>query len=430
MTSVVTPRARARPHGASQGQPRRGRRWLLAALCLVLAAPVVVVVLRLTGGCESKSPVAVRALRDLEVFTSWLSRNHAQGYVGEVGWPRSASGQGWDAVADSWFERADASGLWVTLWAAGRWWPRSYRMAAIRLSGVPGRPAEVQQQGALLARHPGTGTLRGVVLPSGSFGSGTDGPASYSGSRPGVYGRDYYYEGLTDFRQLARAGVSLVRLSFSWERVQHVPGGPLDAREVGRLRSALQAAAAAGVGVVLDLHNYGDFWVAQDRTGHRRLVLGGPGLPVSALGDVWARLTRALGGASSLIGYGLMNEPVRLSPDPAAGARVWQQASQQAVDAIRRAGGQHTVLVSGYGGATPSMWTRYHPRAWVDDPLGEVRYEAHQYFDGDRTGRYAASFAVESRQAAQAGYHATCAQPASASRPGRGTPSHAQRSDR
>lgn len=388
---------------------------LALALALTTTGLAVTAVQHL-GRCTPESSVAVRAVDDLDVFTTWLDRNRVKGFIGEVGWP--SDDPRWSAVATAWFDRADERGLWVTVWAAGRWWPRTYQMAAYRLTGVPGSPPGTGPQADVLADHPGPpGTLRGVVLPGGAFAAGRDGPPSYSGSDPGRPGYAYYYEDALDFRQLARQGVSLVRISFAWERIQHSPGGPLNAAEVRRLRSSLAAADRAGLGVVLDLHNYGDYWSA-DRTGaQHRLVLGTPALPAGTLADLWVRLTGALGDATPLLGLGLMNEPVAMASGPRTGARAWERASQDAVTALRRAGRRQTVFVSGYAGASPATWTTFHPLAWIKDPEQQVRYEAHQYFDSDRSGRYAAAFNREARTATTAGYDGACVSAASGADP-------------
>jgi hypothetical protein len=41
-----------------------------------------------------------------------------------------------------------------------------------------------------------------------------------------------------------------------------------------------------------------------------------------------------------------------------------------------------------------------HPRAWISDPLHDVAYESHAYFDTDGSGHYYDSYAEELRHAA------------------------------
>lgn len=376
-------------------------------LALVVGVSAYVLDTRADSACVD-SPVAAQALSDLKEFTDWLHTNDVRGYVGEVGWPGRRDAAQWNEVASTWYDAADRDGLWVTAWAAGRWWPRSYPLTIYRLRGtnvppVLGTQAEVVQEHLRVS-----GALRGVDLPSGAFGAGPEGAGWYSNTRRGTYDKDYYYDDASDFAQLAAQGVGVVRLSMSWERLQPRLGRPLDPRELTRLGRALDAAQAAGLGVVLDLHNYGDYWVAAPGDSHRRLTLGSAELPASYLADFWRRVSLALKTHTSVVGLGLMNEPTQLSASTTVGARRWEVASQLVVDTLRAAGDQHTLFVAGYGGASPSRWASVHPRAWIHDPLDQIRYEAHQYFDADRTGHYSRSFSEETDRARASGFTTTC----------------------
>jgi hypothetical protein len=394
------------------GQRRRRRRGprvfaVLVAVCLVVVGAGYVVRNGLPADCRD-SPVAAQAISDLEGYTDWLNRNHVRGYIGEVGWPSGPDSRAWNDVASTWYDVADREGLWVTAWAAGRWWPDSYPMAIYRLTGRDEPPHAGSQAGVVQAHLDKTGTLRGIDLPSGAFAAGPEGPTWYSNDRPGRYGEDYYYDSSADLRQVARTGARIVRLSMTWERLQHGLGAPLDQRELARIRATLQAAQSAGLGVVLDLHGYGDYWVT-DTGGHQRLTLGSRSLTDAQFADFWRRLSIALVDSTAVIGYGLMNEPTNLAADPAEGSRRWQSASQAAVQAIRGTGDNRIVFVSGYGGASPSQWLRYHPQSWINDPADQVRYEAHQYFDSDRTGQYLRTFEDETARARAHGFNTVCA---------------------
>lgn len=386
---------------------------------LALAGTLTVVVRSLSAPCTT-SPVADRAVSDLDVFVRWLDDNDARGYIGEVGWPSGRDSTAWNKVAAAWFDRADDADLWVSVWAAGRWWGASYPMAVYRLSGRSGVPPTAGPQAEVAAAHFRASTSpRGVALPSGSFGAGRDGRPWYSNTRPGLLGRDYYYENAADYESLARSGVQFVRLSLAWERVQPTPGGPLDEREIRRIESSVADAHAAGLAVVLDVHNYADYYVSSGSGRHRRLVLGSPELPTSSLADLWARLARAFRSTPGVLGYGLMNEPTDLAPTVPEGVQVWEDASQRAVDAIRQQGDSHTVLVSGYGGSSPGRWPDLQPRPWIVDPDHAIRYEAHQYFDGTRSGAYSSSYTAETAAAEQSGYgRQACSNPRAVSTPG------------
>lgn len=376
-------------------------------LALVVGLSAYVLDARAESPCTT-SPVAAQAVADLRDYTDWLRENHVRGYVGEVGWPGTRDAAQWNQVASTWYDAADRAGLWVTAWAAGRWWPRSYPMTVYRLRGTNVAPVLGPQATVVQQHHEVPGALRGVDLPSGAFGSGPEGPGWFSNTRLGSYDKDYYYDDASDFAQLAAAGASIVRLSVAWERLQPRLRRPLDPRELTRLGRALDDAQGAGVGVVLDLHNYGDYWVAAPGDRHRRLVLGSRELPAADLADFWRRMSVALRPHTSVVGLGLMNEPTQLASSTTLGVRRWEVASQAVVDALRAAGDQHTLFVSGYGGASPGRWASYQPRAWIHDPLDQIRYEAHQYFDADRTGHYSRSFSEETARARASGYTTSC----------------------
>ncbi|MDX6299911.1 MAG: endoglucanase, partial [Nocardioidaceae bacterium] len=183
------------------------RRLVAVTAALCVAAGVTTYVVRSAAGPScGTAPVAARALSDLRGYVQWLRDNHARGYVGEVGWPSGADAAQWRSVAQQWYDEADRAGLWVTAWAAGRWWPRSYRMAVYRLDGRR-TPATAGPQAAVVQAHAEAGgALRGVDLPSGAFGSGPESPSWYSNARPGRYGTDYYYDGRGDLDQVAATG--------------------------------------------------------------------------------------------------------------------------------------------------------------------------------------------------------------------------------
>jgi hypothetical protein len=385
-------------------------------VCAALALALAVEPLVAPGPPAARSTVCTqdalqaKAVGGLANFAGWLSRNRTTGFVGEVGWPSTRDSPQWNALADTWFTAADRIGLPVTAWAAGPW-PADYPMAVYRSGdvaadgsangadggAVPG--PVVEPQAAVVERHPTTARyLRGVVLAGGSFAAG-DTDAGFGSGNPGRYGEDYGYEAGSTYRELAARGIRLVRLTAVWERLQPVPFGPLSATELARVRTALGRAAQAHLAVVLDLHGYGDFAEGGGPDGPvHHLTLGSRALPTSALADFWRRMAPAVADEPAVVAYGILNEPSRLAADGRAGARIWERAAQQSVDAIRATGSRTAVTVSGYLPMGPPAWGQMHPRAWVRDPLHRVAYETHAYFDSDGSGHYYRSYAEELRQ--------------------------------
>jgi hypothetical protein len=136
---------------------------------------------------------------------------------------------------------------------------------------------------------------RGIADSGGEFGSSVI---------PGVYGTDYHYDSATSVSYLAGRGHKIVRFPFLWERIQHTLGAALDTTELGRLQTYVANAASAGIGVVLDVHNYCRYSISG--TTH---VLGDGTLTQAHFVDLWTRLSTAFNGVAGIAGYGLMNEP-------------------------------------------------------------------------------------------------------------------------
>jgi endoglucanase len=217
----------------------------------------------------------------------------------------------------------------------------------------------------------------------------------YSSFQPGRDGEAYRFPAPETVAAASRLGFGVLRLPLSWERLQPVPGGPLDREYTARTLETLDAAGRAGAGVVLDLHAYGRFRLGSE-AGVRTLVLGAPDdgpapdLLPAHLADLWLRLLERTGDHPALLACGLMNEPHDM------GAADWHTASREVVHTLRAAGHRQWLWVAGDGWSKAQEWHRHNPRApWIDDPLGRTAYEAHVYFDADGSGRYALSFDEE-----------------------------------
>jgi Cellulase (glycosyl hydrolase family 5) len=370
--------------------------WRGIALTMLLL-PVCLLPTRLAAA-GAKDALHSRVLTELSSFTGWLKRNGVKGYIGEVGWPNDPEdADKWNALAQAWFEGADEARLWVTTWATGEWWGADYRLSpyvdADKTGGVNTRRA----QASVIEAHRTSGrVLRGINVAGGEFAAPSNNPySSFSNANPGVYGIDYHYDTRPTFDYLASVGIGVVRIPFRWERVQPRLGHALDEAELQRMKDVVARANAAGLDVILDMHNYGAYYISDGSRGLRRPI-GSAEVPIERFAEVWGRLARHFQDNRGVIGYGLMNEPiglaavVELSP-----AEVWEMASQAALNRIRFRGDKTTVLVSGYLWSGVRSWTQQHPDAWIKDNLGKFRYEAHHYWDRDNSGGYGHSYDEE-----------------------------------
>ena len=98
---------------------------------------------------------------------------------------------------------------------------------------------------------------------------------------PGKEGTEYIAPKEDQFAYYKDRGLTHIRVPFLWERLQPVLFGPLDATYLGYLTDAAGFAAALDVTILLDLHNYGEYF------GKR---IGTATVPTNALADVWSRL--------------------------------------------------------------------------------------------------------------------------------------------
>lgn len=210
--------------------------------------------------------------------------------------------------------------------------------------------------------------LTGVNIAGGDFGGQ---------NLPGRYGTDYIYPDHATIDYFAAKGMNVIRVPALWERVQRQLGSELDGAEMKRLDDVVDYAAAKGLRVILDVHNY---------AAYRGAMIGSKAVPADALGDLWGRIAQRYKDKDAVV-FGLMNEPHDLPTE------TWLEAANIAIAAIRQAGAKNLILVPGVGWTSARDWLGGNygtPNAEamlkVEDPAGNFAYEVHQYFNADWTG--------------------------------------------
>lgn len=182
-----------------------------------------------------------------------------------------------------------------------------------------------------------------------------------------------------------------------WERIQPSPGAPLDVTEIIRYERSVEAAGAAGLHVIVDVHNYGGYYFADGRQ-----PLNSTRLTTEHLSDLWRRLSKRFESNKSVVAYDVMNEPFNDGGIEATigktKAQTWESITQGVVDTIRGRGDEKTISVSVYAGVGVIRDT--HPDGpWIKGG-GDIIYTAHQYFDhyygpGSGGGHYSLSYDQE-----------------------------------
>jgi endoglucanase len=205
--------------------------------------------------------------------------------------------------------------------------------------------------------------MLGVNLCGGEFGEK---------QLPGVFGKSYTYPTAKELDYYKSKNLLLIRLPFRWERLQPTLNGPLEAAELARIDAFIAEAAKREMKVIPEPHNFARY---------RGELIGTPEAPNAAFADLWRRLAEHFRDQPAVYAYALVNEPHHTNG-------LWPDAAQAAVDAIRTVDTTHHILVPGDGWSGAADWLKNNRDLWINDPSNRIAYEAHLYFDADRSGRY------------------------------------------
>ncbi len=207
------------------------------------------------------------------------------------------------------------------------------------------------------------------------------------GGSGGIHDQNYHYPTHSELQFYKDKGVDLIRLPIGWERVQDALGGPLDlSGDIALIKQVLVNAAALGMDVIIDVHNYGRY---------KGVPIGAVGGPTSAeFADFWKKMAIEFKDYPALVGYDLMNEPHDM---PVAGA--WKAAAQAATDAIRSVDMHNIIYIEGEGWSGAHSWLEANSNLIINDPANRIVYQAHQYFDDNNSGTYDESYEGESAYA-------------------------------
>jgi endoglucanase len=264
----------------------------------------------------------------------------------------------------------NAAGAWSYTTGALAGGSHGFTATATDLAGNTGTASQVFNV-AINSSTGGAGAtsaLLGVDLIGAEFGA------------PGhnVYNKDYIYPTAAELDYFKAQGLDLIRLPFSWERMQPTLGGALDPTELGRLQAFLSEAQARGMQVVVDMHNFGRY---------NGQTIGSAAVPITAFQDFWTKLAGALQGYTNIYGYDIMNEPHDMG-DPT----IWPAAAQAAVNGIRTVDTSHAIVVEGDHWSSANVWQQYNANLHINDPSNNIIYSAHAYFDANHSGTYTQTY--------------------------------------
>ncbi len=231
--------------------------------------------------------------------------------------------------------------------------------------------------------------LRGVNVTGPEWGNKT---------LPGTNNSTYLYPSQQTFEYFAARGFNFIRLANLWERLQPKLGGPLDPTVLGYLKANIASAKAAGIKASLEIHNFGRYTIPGSPCQNRdpwddkstaciidNVYNGQTPVATSDLANFWVRMSSEFKDDDTVLAYDLMNEPHDM------GTANWRQITQDVLTAIRGNGDKKLIMIPGDGGSSAPFWPKNHPASWIDDPVNNFWYQAHEYFDYNYSGTYSAT---------------------------------------
>ncbi|MEX1199545.1 MAG: glycoside hydrolase family 5 protein [Methylophaga sp.] len=194
---------------------------------------------------------------------------------------------------------------------------------------------------------------------------------------PGQEGKTYHFPSAKDVESYANFGFKIIRLAFTWERLQPELNKPFNSDYLAGIDAFIEEADKHGLQVLLDVHNYARY---------KGEYIGSEEVSVEAFADFWHRLAQHYIGQQHVM-FGLMNEPFKQD------AQTWAKIAQQGINAIRETGAQQKILVPATYYSSAARWLHKHGQysngetlQKIDDPQNNIIFEAHQYLDQYSTG--------------------------------------------
>lgn len=175
-----------------------------------------------------------------------------------------------------------------------------------------------------------------------------------------------------DYPRIASWGFTTLRMAFSWSRLEPVRGA-YDDTYLGEIRQALDAAHAAGLGVLLEWHQ--DLWGKCSQAETSPSAMNANGAPdwacpsgyddtrplafpelfdrlyanedglLDAYVAAWQHVVRRLGDHPAVVGYDLLNEPNGTAPYPAFERDALFPTYRKTIAALRAAGARGPLLL-------------------------------------------------------------------------------------
>ncbi len=207
----------------------------------------------------------------------------------------------------------------------------------------------------------------GVNEASGDFGVGN-------------YNFKYTYPGKDRGDWVAAQGFGILRVPFLFQNIQASSGAAINEGAMRQLDPVLGECAVKQIACLLEMHNYGGYYLDDSATG--QAPPGTVGASNARLANLWAQIANRYKN-NPYVWFDLMNEPHQQN------ALEWVKTSNAIAAAIRATGGSNKIVFQGT--AWDGAWTWQSSGNATQmlkayDPGNNFAFEAHQYLDRDGSG--------------------------------------------
>lgn len=193
---------------------------------------------------------------------------------------------------------------------------------------------------------------------------------------PGRLDTDYVAPDPRELAYYRAAGMNTIRVPFLWERLQPNLDAGFDDAYLALLQTSVRE--AFDMHVILDAHQYG-----------RRIVDGvvhiigeTRSVTIEHFAQFWRALAQRFSDAPNVV-FGLQNEPHDQRMD------ILVSTHNRAIAAIREAGADNLILVSGNAWSGAHSWISSgngEAMGAIRDPSDNFAFDVHQYLDPRSTG--------------------------------------------
>jgi hypothetical protein len=229
--------------------------------------------------------------------------------------------------------------------------------------------------------------FRGYNLNGLEFGAFSNNPY------PGVPGANYFVPKSEDLENINVLGANVIRVPFEWARL--IPNwrqgnalpAILDPEYLGLLDSVVQLATNQKIYVILDMHDFLKYWSGQNQ----QVCLSDSSDYQQLLNQTWKLLSGHFSNNKAVLGFDIMNEPVRKETGETCGSCNWHGIAQSVVNSIREVDANHLIFIEGQNYSLASNWPLENgEQIFINDSTTPPRiiYSPHVYFDSNNDSRY------------------------------------------